>query len=475
MQIDYLVELLNTSLTKISPADHRLVLASILSYLLSFLSPHLSNCLYIREILHLIFGLLILGILYNTLNLSLIVLSVVVNLFLCYLPLKEKDSRVKVVVALNLILMLIAYLVYDTNDNNLFLTLSVLFMKYVYLALEYLPQSMGVMRYFGYIFFIPGMRYGPVLSYAAYSKWQDLGYTTLTAQIPKEKIDAEVGQETDAKRIATIKEHLAIKEYYRLVALGLAKFGVGLTWLVVYPVIYQQVVAAASKTNGLWAVPMIELLGVVGQLSLLAKWYLEEASYLTHFITDMSNTKPKELILSGSFAEMCAAWNIQGSKFMHVLGRVLFTTKSSSTNSFFDEYLRTSLLAYGHVLLFPQSLGALVLATLSIFMLACGIDSITAQFGLDGYLATIINLIFARVFFSYFMIVPFYPPSLVMYLWSLSKYYGQFICLCGMSRRVSASLNAPAPPQDDSDLPATPADLSGRHRPHKSTPTPTSQ
>ncbi|KAI5189941.1 hypothetical protein NECID01_0736 [Nematocida sp. AWRm77] len=163
-------------LKQMEEKDNRAVLAAILAYLVALIIPHIANRFYIREVFNTFSGLSVLMCLYNIRNICIIGVTAGANLLLSCSPVKEKERRGRHAVYFNLCLVLCAYAVYDPKDNDVFLTLTALFMKYFYLSTEYLPQTHGVPAYFGYLFFVPGLRYGPVVSFSEYLKWLQMGY-----------------------------------------------------------------------------------------------------------------------------------------------------------------------------------------------------------------------------------------------------------------------------------------------------------
>lgn len=455
-QCGRLSQWMSDTLAQMEDRDNRAVLAAIFAYLAALVSPHVCNRFYLRELYNTLSGTVILGCLYNWRNLLLIGGTALANLGLAYLPVKEKDRRGRYAVYLNVGLAAAAYGLRDPADGPLLATLTALFMKYFYLATEYRPLTDGVLAYWGYLTFTPGLRYGPVLSYGEYQKWLSLGYLYALEGSDPAVLQQQLADKPASQSVADRKEELVLLKYYQMTAVGLAKF-IGST---LYLVLFRRLAGLAegvfASFPGYLAIPLLEVLALPQKYLTVAWWWSEETLYLTAFINGMNNVNLRQVELSGDFGEMCRGWNTHGSEFMHRLIRVFYVPdpkQDRSPQADLKEYLGVSLLSYGHLLWFPESLGQAVLALVSLLSMG-----LVPDFWLEGTIDPSLavrasSFMTSRVVFSYFMLTSFVPSHQVLDLWRCSLGCGHFLALTEALKKVAQAQERaklaeepPAPP-----------------------------
>ncbi|OAG31076.1 hypothetical protein NEDG_01850 [Nematocida displodere] len=434
---------LSGAIAVMTEADTRMVSACFVSYLFGIITPHVSNHFFIREIFNCFTGFIVLAALYNQKNVAIIGCSVLLNLCLSFVLGKEKKKRGRVAVYVNLCYILLAYLVFDRADNNPFITLTALFMKYFYVATEYLPQTHGIMAYFGYILFTPGLRYGPVMSFGEYGKWLSRGYIYLLEGVDKAVVQKEIGSEKNERKVTEIKEGIVVREYTHIIAYSACKFAAALVYLIAHKKIEALCNKLCQIAPPFCAIPMMVVLCSVGKCFVICRWWTEEASYLMAFVPKMRSVDLKKNLFSRELSEMCASWNEQGSKFMHHMIGAFLDNTDANTNAeniekpestekpenYLIEYISTSILSYGHLLLFPSSLGGLALSLISIFTMALIPDHLTDIQTSNGFAIRFSSFLASKYLFAYFMLGMFTSPTTTITLWRYSLYLGQFLVI----------------------------------------------
>jgi len=364
--------------------DARTIIGALFAYTGALIIPHITHFLFLQEMLSAFFALVVLASLYNVYNLSLIIASVFGNLVFSYVPIKEKSTKTKLSIFGNLAFVLFCYLVYDRKDNAPFAVLCPLFMKYVYLSAEYSPKTNGAGRYFGYVFFIPGLRYGPVMSYKEYEKYVSLGYHYALEGIDEEIVKKAVGEEENSEQIEYIKGEVILRQYYWMFAVSAAKFFASLVYFGVHRLFRQKIRAFVAPLPFIWTLPLVELLSFADKYLVVARWWSEEAMFLSCFVNGMSNVSVKRLETSTDLSEMYNSWNLHGSRFVHEIGSVLLQDakkeeepealdkKSKKNNALpkkaeksfsFSKTLLSLFISFGHFLLFPPSVLSLLLCS----------------------------------------------------------------------------------------------------------------
>ncbi|KAI5172334.1 hypothetical protein NEFER03_1448 [Nematocida sp. LUAm3] len=453
-------EFTNKLFTTLERKEQSELLSSILSYTICLILPHISNRFYIRELSNMIFGLIILCAQYTECNLYIIMISILSNFLLMCMPVKQKHIRTRIVVCANLVFIFGAYMLYNPIDSDPFTTLASLFMKYTYLAGEYHPGSEGVLAYFGYVLFPPGLRYGPVLSYAEYNKWLDLGYFYALKYITKEELEKEIREEKNEKKIEEIKENLLITKYSTSLMVSIMKFNA--SW--VFRIAHAKAAAYSVEKVQNMSFPMgfglLEILSMLGQYLWISRWWTEESLYLLAGIPGMSNCRVRKFSLSKNFSEACSLWNPHGSKFMRTMFDRMQIIEKNENLSKVKEFIAISIVSHMHIFMLPPFFINFVVCFFTSFVISCIEQTDENRRGAFYSLVTLIN---SRLLFSYYFIGSIYNFKTVVTLWKSFMYIGHVILIKLMHDcRKKLSTPEPASSSPRNAPPAVPEEITNK-------------
>lgn len=402
-----------------------MMLSFLLSYLFSLFGAYVSNRFYLREIFNSLSGVFILSILYNIPNIYIIFFSIIANLGILYLPIRDRVKRTRIVCLFNGIFIVFSYFFFSASDNNPFITLTALFMKYFYLSTEYIPGTDGILAYFGYIFFVPGLRYGPVLSFASYTRWLHLGYSYI---LSKEQ-EKEIEKEKDRRKKQDLRELIIIREYYKQIGISAWKFFLCFAYFLVHRRVNAYILNIQNNSNILIFVSLIGAVSEIGKYLFVCRWWSEEICYQASFIPNMGNIDILGIEKATNFAEIFCKWNQYGSEFMHSFIKIL-PVEIKGMKRETVQYIRTSILSYGHIFLFPSSFSCFLLCSVTLFIISFVPDSVSVKINyFPDIISCFLSSIYSRALFSYFLIPVFFNAEYSIRVWGYLLYAGHLIII----------------------------------------------
>ncbi|KAI5189902.1 hypothetical protein NEMIN01_0765 [Nematocida minor] len=466
---------LNACLTDMPAADNNAVFGAITAYFFGLINPHFSNRFFIREVFNMVMGVVVLSSIYNMHNFLLILSGAPLNLVLSYVPAKNKKTRTKMFLIFNLLYVLVAYAVYDTKDTNPFLTISAFFMKYIYISMEYVPRSNGFMGYFGYIFFVPGIRYGPVMSYSAYDRWLNAGYMYLAETCEKKEITEFIGNTTDPKTIEDRKEDFVMHRYSKLITNSVGNFVSSIAFIIAYRQVESVFMNASRALTGQMGYSFeLPIFYMYRLFYIGALWASEQAVYQIGFIDNMKNVKISPFLAFWKNQDLFGRWNIQGHKFMHRLVSYLSEkdkkhdgketkeekkAENDLSQKPFDlkEHIKISLLSYTHLLFFPAHFGSVFLSLVLVFIMGFVKEMPVAMGSNETYrFIELLGVWIGRLFvFSYFLLPAVSSPRETLWIWRKALAYGHFACVSGIVEKVLEEKNRSL---QDSEIKVVPAE-----------------
>ncbi|KAI5142891.1 hypothetical protein NEPAR06_0301 [Nematocida parisii] len=438
--------------------DINAVTGIILSFLFGLITPHVTNRFFVREVFNMLTGALVLSCIYQLKNFLLVLSGIPLNLILSYIPIKEKKKRTKVFILVNLVHLVVAYAFRDSSEKNSFfmLTLTAFFMKYLYIGMEYLPRTHGFMAYFGYVLFLPGIRYGPVMSFGAYQKWLSTGYLYLVETEDKAIIKRIVGETENEGEIISIKEDYVMHKYSKLITSSTGLAICSFAFIISYRAVCSYIETAQNNMLSYCKIGFGYSVLYAYKLFYIAfLWLSEEAVCQIAFINNMQNVRLLPFVTFWRAHEFFSLWNIQGSKFMHSINRLLTeeekkeepkeklkedekTTDSPVDTNITDirlkEHIKVSIISYGHLLLFPMNLESMLISIPTVLLIGLIKDiptprsnfiiyrTICEMFGWSGYI----------LIFTYFMVPLVHGPLETLNIWRISFAYGHFLCIPGI-------------------------------------------
>ncbi|KAH9385703.1 uncharacterized protein NEMAJ01_0599 [Nematocida major] len=463
-----LAYLLETSLKDMPVHDNNAVLGMLVAFFFGVVSPHVCNRFFIREVFNVLIGGVVLSALYGTRELILVLSGVPMNLLLAYIPIKNKQTRTKVFLACNLVHVFATHMLQGAPEGNpfLILTVSSFFMKYMYIGMEYLPGSSGLMAYFGYVFFLPGLRYGPVISYSTYEKWLSTGYMYLAETADQAEVQKFIGKEKDPKVVCDRKEDYVMHVYSRLIMNSVISFIYSAFFVITHRVIGKEIEAAGRKLAGAWLFEnTIAGLHLGKILYISALWVSEEGVYQIGFIDRVENTRLRSFLNPWNPQELFELWNIEGAKLVRRLCEALARkdkkeeetpqkeAKPQRDSSVWEgavQHMLASVASYGHIFVFPLHAGSWPVAVAA--LAAMGLCRKTPHRRRESTCwAFIINTavhLQQLLAFSYFALPVVYRPARVLQMWRSSLAYGHFLCIPGIIEKVQGAVKVePSPGQ----------------------------
>lgn len=429
---------LDACLLEMTASDRNSVYGTILAYFFGLINPHVSNRFFIREIFNVVAGVLVLSSIYRIRNFVLVLLGVPINLFLLYLPIKNRQIRTKMVLVVNLLYILIGYVVCDKLDTSPVLTLTAFFIKYVYSSMEYTPVSMGFMSYIGYVFFIAGIRYGPVMSYSAYDAWINRGYMYPLETGDKKEIERFIGDTKSEKEKEEKKEDYIMHIYSKMITKSVGNFIIALLYLIVYRKVIKTIEASVQEMgifNERFIITVIDC--VLKLFYICALWLSEEGIYQIGFVENMKNIEIGKFFAFWKSPNLFSLWNVQGHKFTKRVAAHLTeedkkeddqnikipqnTTEQPKSFELFDikDHISQSFVEYGHLLVFPLHLGSFLISTVSIFIMGFIQDTKYTVKDHSIYATAVLfgKWLFSIYIFIYYMITLVEGVVNVLYIW----------------------------------------------------------
>ncbi|EHY65977.1 hypothetical protein NERG_00673 [Nematocida ausubeli] len=460
--MEKITEVTNHCFSKMTVQETNAVTGMLIAFLFGMVTPHITNRFFIREVFNVLSGAIVLSAIYKIQNFLVALSGIPLNLLLSYMPVKQKKLRTKIFIAVNLVHLVVMYILQDSEENNPFviLTLTGFFMKYMYVSMEYLPKTHGFMAYLGYMFFVPGIRYGPVMSFSAYQLWLESGYFYLVESQSQTVIKKIVGNTEDQKKITNRKEEYVMQEYSRLIVGSTVSCLKAFIFLISYQAVNEIIMNAAAHTMKLVKVD-VDFSGfyIYKLFYIAALWISEECIYQAAFINNMRNVRILPFVTFWKAQELFEMWNMQGSKFMHRLNKMLTSdekkeketdsskqenTKESeiSASDVMDmrikEHVKVSIVSYAHLLLFPLHIGSILISVPTIFLLGFVKDIPIERRNIPGIkiLVEICGWAAHIFIFCYFLIPMVYSPLEVLNIWRKSFAFGHFVCLPGIIEGV---------------------------------------
>jgi len=436
--------------------DSRAVLACFIAYFCAILTPHITHVLYIREVYSVVCSFVILATMYNAQNLCIVMVGVVANFAVTWMPVKKKHIKAKIAVCVNSGLVCMAYVLRDTTDNNVFDALLCVCMKGVYASIEYIPQSNGIAKYIGYMFFVPGIRYGPVMSYAEYERWCTIGYEYALEGIDTHKANSTAQQHTSRSTNSTDdeenermriqreaeqdkKEDMILTEYNRMLAMSMAKISICIPYMVAYRQMHIYTANMYEHVPVYYSIPAMALFCTVEKCMAIVKWWTEDAMYKAAFIDTMCNVNIARLEQTADLSEMYHAWNTRGARFVHTVVHALRNSKEGIKQSTEHKekekskrdsigaatYIITCVLSYSHFIMFPPLLLSLFLFTLLFLCMPVIPDTLFAHNSAYTY---VLHWIICKVLFMYTAAT--FCCEFATYTCTIRHFFGMLFVLC---------------------------------------------
>lgn len=450
----------------LSANEKRRVLAHILSYLFSLISPHVSNRFFVREVYNITTGTLVLGALFNNKQLLFLMCTTLPNLLALriFRRIKTRSRKALGSLVVSTGTLLAAFLLHDPEDNAIWLTLSAFIMKQFYLAVESNLESVsGVLGYYAYLLFTPGLLYGPVIPYAKYEKYVSQGYSFILGEIGRDSVAKAVGDPStqSPEEVERKREDLMIVEFTKLIGRSSLQFFGSLLGFFLFcylreadlPAKAALIMPSGPLGSLLSSVLAVEAVSSTQILFYVILWTVASACYSAAFIPQMENVHLLGLELPSSVEGIYSSWNVHGMKFIQYAIRTFRGEKEKSSAKRKRSrppkrvirsaliYLRTSLLAFAPILLFAPSL----CSVLCFFITAIFLPPLSSLFLEDGApgparpLARLLHLLASKALFSYF-ILPFVTPdhAAALQLWKGAWFYGHFVSLGVMASKCLA-------------------------------------
>lgn len=328
--------------------------------------------------------------------------------------------------------LLLAYCFFDAEDNCPFPAILAMLVKCFYISTAAPSGKNGLFQYASYLLFLPGIRYGPVMTYAEYSEWLQQGYAYALKKLgASERLALE--SEKDAKARGELQEFFIFAQYYRMFGLSMARFFFGIAYIVTYNAFIRKLSDCARSVRFALAVPMVEVLALAEKYRVVAQWAVEEAVYLATFIPNMENVDLKGIEMSTDLGGICSAWNLKGIQHAHAVMDAFGGLRNGSEHSQL-EYIWISLISYGHVFLFGKSPLGMVLGTVSALIMPLVPDTVLLRpvkqgSGRAEALAGLCRWMISRFFFSYFLIGSLCDAQVVASLWRKTLGVGHLVPL----------------------------------------------
>lgn len=466
---DSLTKGFNFSRSQMLPEEKNAILGMILSLFFGIISPHFSNRFFIRELFNFSTGLVILSSLYKLKNFILVLMGVPFNLLLAYVPIKRKSTRTQITLVFNVLLVILSYALKDSSDSSSFyiLTVTAFFIKYMYIGMEYSQPAHGLASYFGYLFFTPGLKYGPVMSFSEYEKWLHSGYMYIIETADKKDLEVFIGETENETEINDRKEDYVIHQYSKMIAKCTFYSVLSGLFIITYRVIIYFITKSVKEriTNLDIFVFYLHRVCYIGAL-----WVGEQGIYEICFINNMENLKISSFFLIWKDeTRIFNDWNIQGSKFVKKLIKEITekdkksekdNTKMEKTNRKTErepeiiektekeskitentqnlmkavsikDYIKESFHEFGHLFLFPVHASSIPICIFNILIVKfIRFDqSLMRTFNYPKLIINILTSISDIFTFFYFMIPFVYTFSETFKIWRNSLACGHFLCL----------------------------------------------